>query len=61
MKYTDIKALTDKELNEKVSLEKSNLQKMKFAHAISPLENPSLVKEQRKLIARLSTELSARK
>ena len=60
MKNADIQNLTDKELQEKVQLEKSNYQKLKFAHTISPLENPSQLKEQRKLVARLSTEISKR-
>ena len=61
MKYVDIKNLTEEELVGKIDLEKSNYQKMKFAHAISPLENPSQIKEQKKLVARLNTESRARK
>ena len=61
MKYADIKSLTDAELVGKMDLEKSTYQKLKFAHAISPLENPSQLNQQRKIIARLGTELRARK
>ena len=61
MKYADIKSLTDKELNEKIWLEKSSYQKLQFAHAISPLENPSQMKVQRILVARLGTEINVRK
>ncbi len=61
MKSADIKNLTTEELVEKINLEKASFQKLTFAHAISPLENPSQLKEQRKLIARLKTEHSARK
>ena len=61
MKYVDIKNLTEEELKGKLVLETSNYQKMKFAHAISPLENPSQLKVQRKLIAQLNTESRARK
>ena len=60
MKYADIKTLTDEELGEKVLLEKANFQKLKFAHAISPLENPSQIKVQKKLVAHLKTEVTAR-
>ena len=38
----------------------SVMQKLKFAHAISPIENPMKIKETRKLIARLETELKAK-
>jgi len=34
------------------------LQKLKFAHAVSPIENPMKIRESKKLIARLNTALS---
>jgi large subunit ribosomal protein L29 len=40
--------------------EKRNLQKLKFAHAISPIENPMKIRATRRLIARLNTELRAK-
>ncbi len=61
MKYAEIKGLTEEELVEKVGLEVTNYQKMKFSHEISPMENPSQIKVQRKLIARLNTEINSRK
>jgi large subunit ribosomal protein L29 len=60
MKNSEIKALSQQELQEKVALEKENLMKLKFAHAISPIENPMKIRHTRKLIARLSTELGAK-
>ncbi len=60
MKNIEIKALTLDELNAKLAAEKENMQKIRFAHAISPIENPMRIKESRKLIARLSTELRAK-
>jgi large subunit ribosomal protein L29 len=33
---------------------------MKFAHQVSAIENPMKMKETRKLIARLNTELRAK-
>jgi large subunit ribosomal protein L29 len=33
---------------------------MKLSHSISPLENPQTIKEQRRTIARLKTELRRR-
>jgi large subunit ribosomal protein L29 len=60
MKSTDIKALSLVELKEKIGSEKESLRKMKFAHQVSAIENPMKMKETRKLIARLKTELSAK-
>jgi large subunit ribosomal protein L29 len=53
MKTTDIKGLTVTELKEA-------LRKLQFAHQISSVENPMKLKETRKLIARLSTELTVK-
>lgn len=60
MKNTDIKALSLTELKEKIGSEKETLRKMKFAHQVSAIENPMKMKETRKLIARLNTELRAK-
>ena len=60
MKTKDITALDAKELNEKIGVEKETLRKMKFAHQVSAIENPMKMKETRKLIARLKTELRAK-
>ena len=60
MKSTDIKALSLAELKEKIGSEKETLRKMKFAHQVSAIENPMKMKETRKLIARLKTELRAK-
>ncbi len=60
MKNSEIRALSVDELKEKLTTEKEALQKLKFAHAISPIENPMKIKDTRKLIARLSTELRAK-
>ena len=60
MKNSEIKSLSVNELNEKLAAEKETLQKLRFAHAISPIENPSKLKESRKLVARLNTALRAK-
>ena len=57
MKITEIRALTIEELTQKITSEKEAMQKLKFAHAISPIENPMKIKITRKLIARLQTVL----
>ena len=60
MKQTVINELTTLEVKERLDLEQENLVKMRLNHAINPLENPQLIKEQRRTIARLKTELRKR-
>ncbi len=60
MKQTEIRSLKVEELRERISAEKENLQKLTFAHAITPIENPMKIRESRKLVARLMTELRAK-
>ena len=61
MKNSEIKALTVEELTEKIGTETEAYNKLKFAQAISPLENPMKIRDSRRLIARLHTELSNKK
>ena len=58
MKKEDIKALSIEELKTKIAEEKAAMDKLKFAHAISSIENPMQIRTARKLVAQLSTELS---
>ncbi len=59
MKKTELKGLSKEQLISKVAEEKDRLQKLKFAHAITPIENPKRITETRKEIARLKTALSS--
>lgn len=59
-KYEEVKNLSNEELVKQVADIKVRLQRLRFNHAISPLENPNVLGETRKLIARLKTELSKR-
>ena len=58
MNNSEIKSLSITELQERITFEKENLHKLKFAHAISPIENPMKIKQARHLIARMNTELT---
>lgn len=60
MKNAEIKGLTLAELKEKIGSEKETMRKMKFAHQVSAIENPMKIRETRKLISRLKTELTAK-
>ena len=60
MKSKEIKELSVNELREKIISEKEALRKIKFAHQVSAIENPMKIKENKRLIARLHTELRAK-
>jgi large subunit ribosomal protein L29 len=60
MKNAEIKSFSIEELQEKLAGEQENLQKLSFAHAISPIENPMKLRVSRKTIARLKTEIRAK-
>ncbi len=55
MKASEIKELTDKEIQERIQLETETLTRLNMNHAVSPLDNPMKIKEARKNIARLQT------
>ncbi|MBQ2993493.1 MAG: 50S ribosomal protein L29 [Alistipes sp.] len=57
MKTAEIKELSVQDLQERIAAEKSKLATMKVQHAVSPLENPSLIKKTRRDIARMLTVL----
>ena len=60
MKYVEIKGLSVNEILEKIGTEREALRKIEFAHQISSIENPMKIKETKKLIARLKTELTVK-
>ncbi|MGV3707161.1 MAG: 50S ribosomal protein L29 [Arcticibacter sp.] len=61
MKTSEILELSTEEIVSRISEEKGNLTKLKFAHTVSAIENPSRISKVRKEIARLNTELTKRK
>lgn len=60
MKQEVIKELSTQELVERLDEERNQLSKLKMNHAVSPLENPNVIKQYRKTIARILTELRKR-
>jgi len=60
MKASEIKEFTDKELLERIQLEKETLARLNMNHAVSPLDNPMKISEARKNIARLKTIMRQR-
>ncbi|MDD2474318.1 MAG: 50S ribosomal protein L29 [Dysgonamonadaceae bacterium] len=60
MKLQEIKEMSDKDLKERLDAEKLSLNQLVISHSITPLDNPSILKEKRKDIARINTEIRAR-
>jgi len=52
--------LSTPELQERLEQEIIQLQKLKLNHAVSPIENPNKIREYKRTIARLKTELRKR-
>ena len=57
MKASEIRELSNAELNEKLTALKAELFNLRFRHAINQLENPMRMKEVKKDIARIKTVL----
>lgn len=60
MKQKVIEELSTTEIVERLVEEKQQLVKLKLNNAVSPLENPHKIKEQRRTVARLNTEIRKR-
>lgn len=59
--YSEIAGWSEEELSNELSAAKMKLVKLRFNHAITPLENTNVLGETRKHIARIHTELKKRK
>ncbi len=60
MKIAEVRELSDKELKERLDAERIALTQMVLNHSVSPLDNPTKIKEKRRDIARFLTELRQR-
>ena len=60
MKNQEIRDLSADQLKEQIVQERERLLTLKFAHAVSPIENPLRIRAARKQIARLMTELTVK-
>jgi large subunit ribosomal protein L29 len=52
-----IQGLSEQDLVARIKEDEMRLKKLEFAHAISPLENPMNIRNLRRELARLKTEL----
>ena len=57
MKASEIRAMTNEELNEKLAELKKELFNLRFQHAINQLENPHRIEDVKRDIARVMTIL----
>lgn len=60
MKIAEIKEMSTADLAERIQAEKANLDQTVLNHAISPLENPAIIKSLRRSIARMKSDLRQR-
>ena len=60
MKIAEIREMATKDLVERLEAEMGNYQQMLLNHSISPLDNPAQIKQLRRTIARMETELRQR-
>lgn len=61
MKQSEITGLSDTELKERLAEEKTQLTKLQLNHSVSPIENPLKIRNSRRAIARILTEMGSRK
>ena len=61
MKQKEVNTMTLDELQDKLAQLQKSFKEAKFSHALSNLENPLQLRSQRRIIARLQTELNRRK
>jgi large subunit ribosomal protein L29 len=55
-----LKEMSETDLKARIEEDELRLKKLKFAHSVSPLENPMNIRGVRKDIARIKTELRAK-
>ena len=60
MKKEEIKELSSADLKERLAVMEQEYRQMVANHAVSPLDNPAKITADRRMIARVKTELRAR-
>lgn len=60
MKIAEVRELSTKELLERIEAETVSLNQKVINHSISPMDNPSQIKQLRRTIARMKMELRQR-
>lgn len=60
MKKEEIKELSTADLRERLAQMEHDYRQLKINHAISPIDSPAKITADRRMIARVKTELRAR-
>lgn len=60
MKKEEIKELSTQDLKERLEVMEKEYRQMVVNHSVSPLDNPAKITRERKMIARVKTELRQR-
>ena len=54
---TSLRSMSEEDLKSRIEEDELRIKKLKFAHAVSPLENPMSIRDVRRDLARIKTEL----
>lgn len=60
MKKVEIKELSTQDLKERLEVMEHEYAQLKINHSVSPIDNPAQVRRDRRMIARVKTELRQR-
>ncbi len=60
MKASDIRTLSESEITQRIAEEERDLTDLRFRRAVAGLENPIVLREKRRDIARMKTVLAQR-
>ena len=61
IEMTEIRQLSDSDLQERIEVEREALANLRFNHTVAGLESTTALKYKKRDVARLLTELNARK
>ncbi|MCY4418555.1 MAG: 50S ribosomal protein L29 [Cytophagales bacterium] len=60
-KTDEFKTLTLRDMEEKLKQDREHLSRLRFSHEVSPLSNPIRIREARRGIARLLTQIGKKR
>ena len=58
--HEDVRQFVTEDLAARITADKAALDKLKFSHAVSSLDNPASIRVKRRDVARLITEMAKR-
>ncbi len=57
----EIRDLSEEEIETRIDEEKTQLEQLRFQHAVAQLENPTVLRKKRRMVARLKTILNEKR